>query len=1173
MITGEQYSDWDALLENTAGRFTIEITNENEEAYDLTVVRAEFSIGAGASIISDTSDFHLGEVLTSELKLTAEGDVIQAGEKFNVYMCPEGAEGMAFIDTFTVAESSTFKGITEYSCVNLLGGIMGVKFPFPAGTIPASIVGVALSRIGLNLINPYGLVFDGIVLDGSENYAQVLEKIATYYGGFIFASGQRVYVKRYMPQSIADEVNVDTVTAAPRIFGTYTVDGLTVESKEDTYTFGTGRVKVSANVSEQEAANIWQAIEGYTFNPGEVTVSQIDPRWQLGDILSVTIDGNTYSVPVAGLQATYDGGFFGRFQAAGLTATGAGALRQGNVSRGVSNALTAAQEAKQVAEATGQHFWADAQGAHVAQFDRDMWEEEYGKPNHGELEAPTEQRPWYNQLVNSFGTLIRSGLVNLASWTRSAIAFYDGQGNEDSNIVARFGANGSTIGKENSARIEIGSTGAKFVDKDRNNYFIARELRGSDGTAEVTMLLRATGNKIFLPTDFVSVSSVTVNGSAISYTHPFDGDPSVVGAQSEDLTYSDEVIVTGTISGSDAKSYMLGVNNTHPFRENGVLGVSEGYSTLAIGYASHAEGRYTRANYPFSHAEGEWTEAGSEASHAEGVDTVASGYASHAQNMGTIAAGYHQTAIGRYNVEDNTSAVIVGNGGSIRRSNALTIDWQGNAWAAGAVQSVTAGATDTLAGTVKLDSSQGISLDRNGKLQVGGRLGQYPNGGVYYPANIEPTGVGGSTFLMTDGAKGLNAGSREFCILAGANLTVKSTAAGSTVYRARNTQANRVICFAAQNGFAAIDQADAAANGTAHIESIVFANGDPISFYFGQEETDNDIIITLSRSVNPSAATTKLRLYGNATSTDVITIGQGTGSKGGKVLALGQSCFCGGNQNMALGNGSIVTANNSVALGHTHLVNKQFCFAAGQGHDFTDASNGTSAVGIASELGADTAFAVGNGTFNSNGNTARSNAFEVTADGRAKVSGTPTDSDDLVTKGYVDSLAPSGGAGVWIAACDTPAAQEKTVNTGSDFALETGVQIAVKFNANNTYSATEAAPVKLNVNGTGAYPVYYANTGARTGTDTTAFGRANYYNYYVFDGTYWVWRGSSVDNNTTYTNMSAAEAKTGTATTARSISAKTLNDLITERAILTAPNGTKWKLAVDNNGNLMTTAV
>ena len=290
-------------------------------------------------------------------------------------------------------------------------------------------------------------------------------------------------------------------------------------------------------------------------------------------------------------------------------------------------------------------------------------------------------------------------------------------------------------------------------------------------------------------------------------------------------------------------------------------------------------------------------------------------------------------------------------------------------------------ATDSALGLVKLNPNESVEVNANGQLTVGGRLGQYPNGGVFYPTTIEPTGVGASSFLMTDGAKGLNLGGRQFAILAGANITIKSAAAGSTVYRAANSQGNRIICFAAQNGFAAIDQADAAANGTAHIESIAFANGDPISFYFGPTEANNDIIITLSRSVNPSAATTKLRMYGNSTSNDVIAVGQGTGAKGGKVLSLGQSCFCGGNQNMALGNGSIVTANNSVGLGHTHLVNKQFCLAAGQGHDFTNASNGTTAVGIASELKSDTAFAVGNGVFDGNGNTQRSNALEVTKDG------------------------------------------------------------------------------------------------------------------------------------------------------------------------------------------------
>lgn len=290
-------------------------------------------------------------------------------------------------------------------------------------------------------------------------------------------------------------------------------------------------------------------------------------------------------------------------------------------------------------------------------------------------------------------------------------------------------------------------------------------------------------------------------------------------------------------------------------------------------------------------------------------------------------------------------------------------------------------ATETVLGTIKLNPNESVEVNANGQLTVGGRLGQFPNGGVFYPTTIEPTNVGASTFMMTDGAKNLSLAGRTFGIMAGANLTCKSASAGATQYRLSNTQSNRFTCFAAKGGRVAIDQTDATNNGTALITDISFANGNPISAYFGPTESGNDIIITVDRTVNPSAATTKLRVYGNSVSSDVIVVGQGCGAGGGKVISLGQSCYAGGNQCIAFGNASLSLANNSVAFGHTNLVNKQFCFCAGQGHDFTNGSNGVGAVGIASEISSGTAFAVGNGVFNANGNITRSNAFEVLTDG------------------------------------------------------------------------------------------------------------------------------------------------------------------------------------------------
>ena len=76
-------------------------------------------------------------------------------------------------------------------------------------------------------------------------------------------------------------------------------------------------------------------------------------------------------------------------------------------------------------------------------------------------------------------------------------------------------------------------------------------------------------------------------------------------------------------------------------------------------------------------------------SHAEGNSTTASGDNSHAEGTYTIAASRHQHVQGKYNLQDidNKYAHIVGNGESVRdRSNAHTLDWDGNAWFAGGIE-------------------------------------------------------------------------------------------------------------------------------------------------------------------------------------------------------------------------------------------------------------------------------------------------------------------------------------------------------------------------------------------------------------------------------------------------------------------------------------------------------
>jgi hypothetical protein len=112
---------------------------------------------------------------------------------------------------------------------------------------------------------------------------------------------------------------------------------------------------------------------------------------------------------------------------------------------------------------------------------------------------------------------------------------------------------------------------------------------------------------------------------------------------------------------------------------------AEGSNTTASGGCSHAEGYKTVASGSISHAEGNTATASGNYSHAEGNATTASGYNSHAEGHGTIAHGENQHAEGKYNIEDTDDkyAHIVGNGNSNNKSNAHTLDWQGNGWYAG----------------------------------------------------------------------------------------------------------------------------------------------------------------------------------------------------------------------------------------------------------------------------------------------------------------------------------------------------------------------------------------------------------------------------------------------------------------------------------------------------------
>lgn len=294
----------------------------------------------------------------------------------------------------------------------------------------------------------------------------------------------------------------------------------------------------------------------------------------------------------------------------------------------IESAAAIAAQAQGVANATNQHFFSDSSGVHVTEAEGD---------------ATTD----HNILINSLGILLRKATNYLVSITSSAIAFYDGLGTAASNIVAQFGTTGAQIGKASAGNYVM--IDSDSFDLYHSSYEMVHfgygEGNAVSGTAEApyyTLGTRARGSAV----GNYSVAE-GCNTTASGYTSHAEGDSTTA---SETFSHA------------------------------------EGFRTVASGYYSHAEGYGTTASKTSSHAEGYDTTASGGNSHAEGGYTTASGHYSHAQNYRTIASSKNQTALGKYNVEDNadTYAVIVGNGTSdSARSNALTVDWDGDVETAG----------------------------------------------------------------------------------------------------------------------------------------------------------------------------------------------------------------------------------------------------------------------------------------------------------------------------------------------------------------------------------------------------------------------------------------------------------------------------------------------------------
>lgn len=144
----------------------------------------------------------------------------------------------------------------------------------------------------------------------------------------------------------------------------------------------------------------------------------------------------------------------------------------------IDGATATAVDAKAVAEAVGQHVWTDDDGLHVTEVGQDEWNDAEG----------ASYRSGMNVLVNSLGQLFRHGLDNLlaiVSGSSPAVAIYDGGGNEDGNIVAKFASDLIELGK-GSANAVISLCGGLGTIGYNSNYVGTLTVNGGSNPVVVT---------------------------------------------------------------------------------------------------------------------------------------------------------------------------------------------------------------------------------------------------------------------------------------------------------------------------------------------------------------------------------------------------------------------------------------------------------------------------------------------------------------------------------------------------------------------------------------------------------------------------------------------------------------------------------------------------------------
>lgn len=222
--------------------------------------------------------------------------------------------------------------------------------------------------------------------------------------------------------------------------------------------------------------------------------------------------------------------------------------------------------------------------------------------------------------------------------------------------------------------------------------------------AEIYEILEPDGHKAFAEEIFRKTKE---------YVDSTETDTKVTQTQDDSTNGNFEVLLAGSTSTTTA---------TEGAKKSSSLMLNPVKASMSVGVDSIASGFF---------------------SYAQGNNVVASGESSHAQGDNTIANNFAQSVFGAYNIEDTTPIgesgllEIVGNGNVGERSNARTLDWNGN---------------EVLSGKLTVGTAPTNNMDVTTKLYVDNKQIELTQ--AQYDALTPEEKNNGTTYFITDAPGG-----------------------------------------------------------------------------------------------------------------------------------------------------------------------------------------------------------------------------------------------------------------------------------------------------------------------------------------------------------------------------------------------------------------------------------